>query len=164
VQLGVSPAVATVCHAFTTGWLHPVLDQMGIDPSRYLVWFDTSQLELRPDKSADSRALHEAGLLGNDAVLRENGFDPIGDAPTEQEYQRRILEKLLIANPALAPDILPALGITLAITIAAPDALPAAPPAEEAPVAEPNDGQDRELPDTADAPPPAAEKLPVPVG
>lgn len=162
VALVVSPMVATICHAFTTGFLRPAIEQIapGEDASQYLVWFDPSQLELRPDKSADARALRTDGLISDEATMRENGFDPVSDAPSKEEYARRLLEKLLLAKPDLAAEILPKLGIELVLED--PAAEPSDPaPAEPSVPAEENDGQDRELPQTQADPPPAATE---PVG
>lgn len=72
----VAPLAQTVCHALTTGWLVPCLKQLGLDPSKYLVWYDLEALQLRPDRSADARELYRDGVLSADATLRENGFSP----------------------------------------------------------------------------------------
>ena len=111
VTLVLSPTVAKICHALTTGWLHPMLEASGVDDfADYIVWFDASELELRPDKSVDSRELHEKGLIGDAAVLRENGFSD-KDKPTDAEKKTNLLTKLLIGAPSLAPLLLPQLGI-----------------------------------------------------
>lgn len=158
VSLVVSPMAATICHAFTAGFLRPILEQVapGEDPSQYLVWFDASALKLRPDKSADARALREAGLISDEATLREVGFDPKSDAPTPEEVVRRLLERLLMAKPDYAQAILPRLGVELVL----PDAAPAddtAAPEDQAPAGETGEdpSTDRELPDTMGDPPPA---------
>ena len=70
--------------------------------------------------------------------MRENGFDD-ADLPDETEIRTRLLVALVKANAALAPQILPMLGIPFA-----------APPAEEAAPVE-------ESPAPANDPPPPAE-------
>lgn len=111
VTLVLSPTVATICHALTVGWLQPMLEAAGaVDAADYFVWFDASELELRPDKSTDSRDLHEKGALSEAAMLRENGFSET-DAPEPAERERTLLTKLLLAAPNLAPHLLPHLGI-----------------------------------------------------
>ncbi|ORL93414.1 hypothetical protein A5N78_04570 [Prescottella equi] len=120
VTLVLSPTVATICHALTAGFLHPMLQAEGVeDWADYLVWFDASELELRPDKSVDSRELFDKGLLGGAAVLRENGFTD-KDAPKPEEEKKSILTKLLMARPELAEKLLPELGIDVDLTGAAP--------------------------------------------
>lgn len=115
VTLVLSPTVATICHALTVGWLHPMLEASGVeDWADYLIWFDASELELRPDKSSDSRELHGKEVLSDAAMLRENGFSE-KDAPTPEETRRRLLTKLVLADTTLAAKILPELGIDLGL-------------------------------------------------
>lgn len=115
VTLVLSPTVATICHALTVGWLHPMLEASGVeDWADYLIWFDASELELRPDKSSDSRELHAKEVLSDAAMLRENGFSE-KDAPTPEETRRRLLTKLVLADTTLAAKILPELGIDLGL-------------------------------------------------
>lgn len=163
-QIVVSPMAATLCHALTVGWARPVAAQLGLDASRVLVWFDPSELQLRPDKSADARALRDADLVSDAVALRENGFDPVSDAPSEAELERRVLLKLLYAKPDLYAAILPKLGIVLDVP-AGPEgettepSLPAEP--EEVGVPDVPDEQDRELPERDTTPPPPE---PIPEG
>ncbi|MDH6279520.1 hypothetical protein [Prescottella agglutinans] len=113
VTLVLSPTVATICHALTTGFLHPMLQAGGVDDwADYFVWFDATELELRPDKSVDSRELYDKGILGEEAVRRENGFTD-DDAPDPEEQKKTLLTKLLLARPDLAEKLLPELGIEI---------------------------------------------------
>lgn len=153
VTLVLSPTVATICHALTVGWLHPMLQASGVeDWADYLIWFDASELELRPDKSSDSRELHSKDMLSDAATLRENGFSE-KDAPSDNEIKRRLLTKLVLSDPSLAPQILPELGIDIglvepaqATTENAGATIPAPPPEPKAeqtipekPTEQPND-------------------------
>lgn len=111
VTLVTSPTVATICHALTVGFLHPMLQAAGVeDWADHLIWIDASELELRPDKSVDSRELFEKGAVGQETMRRENGFDE-NDAPSAKEREENLLTKLLIGAPSLAPLLLPKLGI-----------------------------------------------------
>lgn len=161
VTLVLSPTVAIICHALTTGFLHPMLQAGGVeDWADYFVWFDATELELRPDKSVDSRELHDKGVLGDAAVLRENGFTD-KDAPTSDEKKKRLLEKLLLARPELAEKLLPELGIDVDLTGTTPTE-PSAPPAVDAGDAPVTDtsGQE-EPPEQPTAPPdPTVERGP----
>ena len=113
VRLSVAPTTATICYSLTVGWLQPYLRAAGVDDAdEYVVWFDATPLELRPDRSKDSQTLGERGLLSDATVRRENGFSD-ADAPTSDEAQRSMLIRLLIGAPALAPILLPLLGITV---------------------------------------------------
>lgn len=137
VTLVLSPTVATICHALTTGFLHPMLQALDVaDWGEYFIWFDASELELRPDKSTDSRELYDLGAVGAATMRRENGFTD-EDAPQPEEEKRTLLTKLLLARPDLAEQLLPELGIDIALSSpAAPTKpantnAPATPPADE---------------------------------
>lgn len=116
VNTHVEPPLAIICDAVTEQYLHPVLSDMGITDENIenlVVWYDVSDMVLRPNRSADAKDLHAAGVI-SDASLREAcGFDE-SDAPlaeqaseeesTEQELRRaagaRALD-LAVADPQL---------------------------------------------------------------
>ena len=127
VRLVTSPMVATICHALTVGWLRPTLELLdGQDPRRFMVWLSTDNLSLRPDKSQDARALHDAGILSEGAVLRENGFNPDEDAADDDEKAKRWLVTLMLAKPEYAQAILDYLGVDIDLPTA--PAAPVEPP------------------------------------
>jgi hypothetical protein len=152
VQFVLSPTVATISHALWTGFAREMLAAMGEqNPDDYMVWFDASELELRPDKSTDSRDLHAKDVLSDEAMLRENGFSK-EDMPDDAEKKRRFFEKLVLADPSLAPTIFPELGYDLDFTrwsgTAAPEKTPTEPaadphpPGEHEPPVQPTDPPD----------------------
>ena len=150
VKLVVSPTLATICHALTVGWLRPTLELLdGQEPRKFMVWFSTDNLSLRPDKSQDARALHDAGLLSDESALRENGFNPEEDAASDDEKARRWLVTLMLAKPEYAQAILDYLGVDIELPTA-----PAA-PVEPAPVEDSaDDGQSpNDIPDRETTPP-----------
>jgi hypothetical protein len=161
VRLGVAPIDGTLCHAFTVGWLRPMFEELGLDTNRYQVWYDTTPLELRPDRSKDAQSLHEKGAVSDETLRRENGFGD-DDAPSKEEQERNLLIQLLIGAPTLAPILLPKLGIEIAQPVLdeakdikdvvdGTDTAPAADTTPPAPVT------DNTPPGTKDTPPPAAE-------
>lgn len=153
VTLVLSPTVATICHALTAGFLHPMLQAGGVDDwADYLVWFDASELELRPDKSVDSRDLYDKGVLGEVAVLRENGFTD-DDAPTGDEKKYRLLEKLLLARPDLAEKLLPELGVDIDLSGTTPGGPPAAPASSQQEMPTTDTSGQEEPPEQPTAPP-----------
>lgn len=92
------------------------------------MWFDTTELLIRPDRSKDSQALFDKQVISAAVVRRENGFGD-DDAPTDDERKESLLRDLLQLRPDWAPKILPALGIDLdeteeAAQSAADDAAP----------------------------------------
>ena len=112
VKLVVAPMAETFCHAMTTGAVNAMMTQLGLDPKKYVVWYDASELELRPDKTADAKELHDRGLLTDEVLLKEHGFSP-ADMPAQTVRDLMLLRKMLEANASLAPLLLPMLGINV---------------------------------------------------
>lgn len=113
IKLHVKPTAVIIAWALTIGWFRPALEEAGVpDPDSYLVWVDTSDLELRPDRSPDARELYDRFAVGPDTLRRESGFGE-DDAPTDEELTRMVLLKLLdgAADPGA---LLRALGLNVA--------------------------------------------------
>ncbi|MCF8610050.1 hypothetical protein L5G28_07725 [Gordonia sp. HY285] len=126
VQYGVIPTVATICHALTVGLLQPLLESEDIaDASKYVVWYDATPLQVRPDRSKDSQALYDKKAISLEVLRRENGFND-GDAPAADESERDRLWQLLQIRPDLSEQILPKLGIDLGTPGVAEGEAPAA--------------------------------------
>ncbi|MGX1514023.1 hypothetical protein [Streptomyces collinus] len=89
IRLGIEPKLAAVSHALTTQWLRPMLEAEGVqDWHRYMVWYDTSPLRVRTNRSETALKLYELGAISAAALRRETGFDET-DAPTAAEQAAR---------------------------------------------------------------------------
>ncbi|WP_435111308.1 hypothetical protein [Nocardiopsis synnemataformans] len=100
IKLHVEPLMAVICDALTRQYLWPALRTHGVqDPEQWVVWYNPSELSQRPNKSAESLALWDKGLLSDAATLRENGFAAT-DAPSPAEHQRWLAERLLLTRPS----------------------------------------------------------------
>lgn len=116
-----------ICWSLTTGYLTPALTAMRDELAplqtgepvneerRRIVWYDLSELAVRPDKTQPALELDARLVIKTAATLRETGFDeadrldPINDSA---ELKHRIgLE--FIKNPATAEAGLEMLGITI---------------------------------------------------
>src|SRR6266581_4378747 len=64
----------------------------GDDPADWGVWYDASELVLRPDRSQDATDTYDRLELSGEALRREHGFDD-SDKPTEDELREIILKK-----------------------------------------------------------------------
>jgi len=111
VTTHLEPVIAMICDALTTQLLWPVLSELGVDrPADYVLWFDTSDLRLRPNRPSEARDLHSAGVLSDKALRKAVGFDE-DDAPTRPEEQTPAVAlalDLVRESPSLASD--PGLG------------------------------------------------------
>ncbi|MFJ9720011.1 hypothetical protein ACIRPQ_29465 [Streptomyces sp. NPDC101213] len=111
IQVAVAPRIELLCEALTHNFYRPMLRQLGVkDPETWGVGYDISALSQRPDRSAEAEKGHGAGVLSDDAYLRELGFDE-KDRPTDEERQRRIIEKIALTAGPLQTQMLKKLGI-----------------------------------------------------
>ena len=111
------PVLSRIADALTQGYLRAALEEMGLDPDRYVYEFDTAPLTTRPNRSADALNYHDKFLISDDSA-REAGAFGDGDIPVPEERLRRILEKAIITQPSLLADpaIQDILGITLNVS------------------------------------------------
>lgn len=166
IKISTAPLAALLCHVLTTGWLRPMLEESGVPAERsrrLMVWFDTTELESRPDQGQAARDGYDRGEVSGDTMRRETGFGD-ADKPTEEEFQRWLLVKLLFERPDLAEQLLPALGIQIVITP------PTTTPDPSGGGSDPTSGNggapggDRALPERESAPPEAQGQTPEPAG
>ncbi|MFM9590722.1 hypothetical protein ACKI16_29470 [Streptomyces scabiei] len=89
IRMAIEPRLATVCRALTQQWLRPILEAEGVeDWHRWLVWYDSSPLRVRANRSETALQVHERGVISDEALRRETGFDD-DDAPDAEEIARR---------------------------------------------------------------------------
>jgi organic hydroperoxide reductase OsmC/OhrA len=74
-----------------------------------MVWYDTSDLRTRPDKSTGAIAAYDRNELSAEALLRELGLS-LDDLPSEEEKREKILLSVARGAPSLAPIMLAELG------------------------------------------------------
>jgi hypothetical protein len=110
VKLHVSPRLVTIVNALNEGYYAPALRKLNIEPSRFTLWFDVTELVSRPNKGADAQALHDRFALSDKALRRETNFDE-SDAPTQEEVLRRVLVQMVKAQPALLETLAPELDV-----------------------------------------------------
>jgi len=153
IKVHVSPVAELICYSFTTGYLRPRLRAAGVDPGRLIVWYDTSNLTVRPDRSADAFKAYELLEIDGEALRRETGFTE-NDRPNDESLKRMILFKLA-AQPQVWPMIVKELGLPISDE-ALESVKPAEPPGDGTPGPD-GDGRppagDRTAPNTRDVPP-----------
>jgi hypothetical protein len=109
IKVHVLPTVETICRGLTVGYLQPGLSSQSLaeyaadtdqdddgeddDGVRYVVWYDASELEKKPDLGERAVQLHDRVAISNAALRRVTGFDD-ADAPTDAERDEQILTKL----------------------------------------------------------------------
>lgn len=105
IKAHAEPLLALITESLTTGYLRPLLISDGMEPieaERYAINADTSELRLRPDRSKEALELWDRGILNDDALLREVGFEA-GDKASPEEFARWLLQK--IAQGQTTPEL-----------------------------------------------------------
>jgi hypothetical protein len=100
----IAPVAELICDSLTRGYLKPRLEASGEDPNGWVVWYDMSELALRPDRSANATEAYDRLELSGTALRRELGFDeddkPEGDDLKEQAL--KIIVKTLPSGASAA--------------------------------------------------------------
>jgi hypothetical protein len=126
LKVNVAPDAELIAAALTTGYLQPRLKASKVeDWANWVVWYDMSELTLRPDRSDDAIALYDRLEINGAALRRETGFNE-SDKPTDQELKEQGLKVIIKTLPSGAGSALSELtGDQVTITPVA-----AAPPGE----------------------------------
>jgi hypothetical protein len=157
IKIHVSPKAETLCHALTKGYLVPSLvagqeDLYGPGGGRIIVWYDTSEITQRPDRSDNVLQAYDRFEVTGEALRREIGADD-EDAPDEAQLIEMI-RKRAAAQPANQLAILADLEGT-----ERPEPV-GAPPGTEKPPAEDGNGEQGPPGTEGEPPPPPDEELP----
>lgn len=160
VKVHILPMVEKICEALVKIYLAPRLKASGLDPAEWTVWYDASEITIRPDRSAAAELAYANFTLSEASYLREVGFDE-SDQPTDEELERIIL-KQYAKDPASVPTALKALtGAEIEPVSSKPqseiDAQVEIAKANAEAEPEPDAPEAREEPDTKDEAPPAAQ-------
>jgi hypothetical protein len=143
----VAPLAELICGSLTTGYLQPrMAASQQKDAAQWVVWYDMSELAIRPDKSEKSFEAYDRMELSGEALRRESGFDE-ADKPSKEELVEQGLKYLIRTAPTLAAEALDQLAGKMVMT---PTESPAASGAAPDPGA----------PDTAAPGPPDTAKEP----
>ena len=119
INVHIIPLMSRICDALTTAYLQPALKTIKEDPERYVFWYDTAPLTVRPERLKDTREMYKDGLVSRETVLLSGDYK-ISDAPSDDEDMQRFTRELMLRDPNLfqipkvreiagyTPDILPA--------------------------------------------------------
>jgi hypothetical protein len=141
LKVNVAPDAELIAQALTTGYLQPRLKASRVeDWANWVVWYDMSELTLRPDRSGDAILLYDRLEINGDALRRETGFTD-ADKPTNEELKEQALKVIVHTLPSGAGSALTELlGEQVVIAPAAPVAPGAQPePAADEPEPPPED-------------------------
>jgi hypothetical protein len=150
LKVNTAPDAELIAQALTTGYLQPRLRASGVeDWANWVVWYDMSELTLRPDRSDDAIQLYDRLEINGAALRRETGFNE-DDRPEGDELKEQALKVIMRQLPTAGPGALSELvGERVEITPVAAQTPARAAAQDDAPQAE-----ERAAPATRDEPPP----------
>lgn len=162
----IAPVAELICDSLTRGYLQPRLEASGEDPTDWVVWYDMSELALRPDRSTNALEAYDRLELSGAALRRETGFDE-DDKPSDEELEEQALKVIIKSLPsgaagALAqlldkkiPPIVPVSPTDPGTAEAVQDGKTPPPPKQEAAPSAPETGKPAGPPGTQENGPPA---------
>lgn len=114
IKIHIAPTAEIIVDALTKGYLQPTMEVLGIPPvaddgSRYVIWYDVTELTAKPDLGDAADKAHADGSISDEAYRREKGFSE-SDAPDDEQLQKQILRFLAYqgntqAISSLFPDL-----------------------------------------------------------
>ena len=140
INVHIVPLMNRICDGLTTSYLQPALKAIKEDPDRYVFWYDTAPLTVRPERLKDTREMYDKGLVSRETVLISGDY-ALTDAPSEEEDLERFTRELMLRDPNLfqipavrkvagyTDEILPPDTVVTPQTPGMPGAGPAPPPA-----------------------------------
>lgn len=104
-KVHIAPIAELICDALTRGYLQPRLEASGEDPAAWVVWYDMSELALRPDRSGNATDAYDRMELSGAALRRELGFDE-DDKPADEDLKEQALKVIIRTLPSGAASAL----------------------------------------------------------
>ncbi|AER49322.1 portal protein [Mycobacterium phage Stinger] len=139
VQLHIKPVMEVLCAAIYREVLVATLKAEGIDPDKYVLWYDASGLTVDPDKTDEATAAKEQGAITHEAYRRYLGLaDDDGYDLETLEGAQAWARDAIVADPTLITTLAPLLEGTDLGELDFPTPQPALPPGED----QANDEQD----------------------
>lgn len=163
IKMHVEPDGEVITSALNAEWLPVAVQAYGATPDpRRRIGLDTSDLRLRPDRTAQAQWLYDHLELDGESLRRELGVE--GDAPDPQELQEALLRRIAAGGNATPEVVVWAITALFGNGDPGPIPLPGVAPDEETgprAIAAPEEGPEtgppaEDGPPTPEAPPVAA--------
>lgn len=100
IKVHIEPLMTRICDALTTSYLIPALKRIGQDPEKYIYWYDTAPLTVRPERLKETRELYDQGLVSKAEVLLQGDY-AISAAPSVEEDLQKFTRELMLRDPNL---------------------------------------------------------------
>lgn len=150
IKAHTEPLLKIVTTLLAREYLRPLLaTEASMDGAylpHYSIGADTSEMRLRPNRSKEALELHDRGLLSDEALLRETGFDPVDDGMDDEQRKTWLLRK--IASGSSTPEqVEAALKVLYKVDLGTSSGRPAVEGNESRPDPSLKDHPTRDIPD-----------------
>ena len=132
INVHIVPLMNRICDGLTSSYLQPALKAIKEDPDRYVFWYDTAPLTVKPERLKETREMYDKGLVSRETVLISGDYK-LTDAPEPEEDLERFTRELMLRDPNLfqIPAVRKVAGYTEEIlpadTVVTPQPLPGSP-------------------------------------
>ena len=100
INVHIVPLMTRMCEGFTSSFLKPALKAMKEDPEKYVYWYDTAPLSVRPERGKDAREMYKEGIIGRETVVMLNDLK-LSDIPEDAEDLKLFTRELMLRDPNL---------------------------------------------------------------
>jgi hypothetical protein len=100
IKIHIEPLMSRICDALTSAYLAPALKAIKEDPDRYVFWYDTAPLTVRPERLKDALNLNEKHIISDEAVIIAGDFK-LSDKPSLEEELKYFTRDLMTRDPTL---------------------------------------------------------------
>lgn len=100
IKIHIEPLMTRMCQAVTQAYLKPALKLIKEDPDRYIFWYDTAPLTVRPERLKDTMELYDKGVVSRETVIIAGDY-ALTDLPNENEDLLRFTRELMLRDPNL---------------------------------------------------------------
>lgn len=91
----IAPMAELIAHCLTVGYLQPRLAASGEkDVGKWVVWYDLSELAIRPDRSENAVLAYDRGEIDGEALRTETGFSE-DDVPEGEVLTTQLLKSIV---------------------------------------------------------------------
>ena len=101
IKVHIEPLMTRMCDAITKAYLKPALKTIkGADPDRYVFWYDTAPLVVRPERGKEAREMYKEGIVSRETVINLNDLK-LSDIPDDEEDNRLFIRELMLRDANL---------------------------------------------------------------
>ena len=100
IKVHIEPLMTRICDAVTKAYLKAALKAIKADPDRYVFWYDTAPLVVRPERGKEAREMYKEGIISRETVITLNDLK-LSDVPDEEEDNRLFIRELMLRDANL---------------------------------------------------------------